>query len=234
MSSLNYEKAMVNAKQTIKCRQHRHLTPIGKITIIKTLVLSKFIHLFISLLTPTEYIDAINKLLFDYIWNGKPDKINRQQICKKTSVGLGMINVYNFERTLKIKWLMHFISGQETDWQTLLCHDIKGLKRLFILGGEWSNLQISSLNPFWKTVFTYFKELCRDVKVQTNQDIFSSSLWFNTHIGTDKLFFPDWFKHGIHIVGDTINVNGNILSLLEVKNRYNFLVTFLTTSQLKR
>ena len=75
-----------------------------------------------------------------------------------------MINVYNFERSLKIKWLKRIISGQETDWQTLLCYDIKGLKRLFILGGEWSNLEISSLNPFWKTVFTYFKELCRDLK----------------------------------------------------------------------
>ena len=83
-------------------------------------------------------------------------------------------------------------------------------------------------------MFTYFKELCRDLKVQSNQDIFSSSLWFNTHIGTDKLFSPDWFKHGIHIVGDIININSNILSLLEVKNRYNFPVNFLNYFAIKK
>ena len=42
-----------------------------------------------------------------------------------------MINVYNIERSLEIQWL----KGINSDWQTLLYYDIKGLKWLLILGG---------------------------------------------------------------------------------------------------
>ena len=65
-------------------------------------------------------------------------------------------------------------------------------------------------------------------------EFFSSSLWFNTHICTDKLFFADWFKHCIHIVGDMININGNILSLLEIKNLKNFPINFLNYFTFKK
>ena len=108
MPELNYEKAILRAKQTLNSWRHRYLTPIGKITVIKTLILSKFTHLFLSVSTPPHLINTINKLLFSYIWDGKPDKINRQQICKKISDGgLAMIHVCNFERSLKIRWVKH-------------------------------------------------------------------------------------------------------------------------------
>ena len=235
MPELNYEKAILRVKQTLNSWQHRYLTPIGKITVIKTLILSKFTHLFLSVSTPPHLINTLNKLLFSYIWDGKPDKINRQQICKKISDGgLAMIHVYNFERSLKIRWVKHIISGRNCAWLTLLNHEIKDLNKLALLGGDWLNHRISNLNPFWKTVFSYFMELCRKVKVHSRQDIVSSSLWFNTHIGTDNLFFPDWFKHGIYSIGDIIHTNGNILSLPEMKNRYNFSINFLNYFTVKK
>ena len=235
MPELNYEKAILRAKQTLNSWQHRYLTPIGKITVIKTLILSKFTHLFLSVSTPPHLINTLNKLLFSYIWDGKPDKINRQQICKKISDGgLAMIHVYNFERSLKIRWVKHIISGRNCAWLTLLNHEIKDLNKLALLGGDWLNHRISNLNPFWKTVFSYFMELCRKVKVHSRQDIVSSSLWFNTHIGTDNLFFPDWFKHGIYSIGDIIHTNGNTLSLPEMKNRYNFSINFLNYFTVKK
>ena len=226
---LNYDTAIQSAKQTINSWQHRYLTPIGKITVIKTLILSKFTHLFMSIPTPSHLIDTINKLLFRYIWDGKPDKITRQQISKKISDGgLAMINVYNFEKSLKIKWVKHIISGKNFAWLTLLNHEIKDLNKLTLLGGDWLNERKPSLNPFWKTVFSYFKDFCRNVNVCSRQDILSSSLWFNSHIGTEHLFFPDWFKHGIYSIGDIVHTNGNILSLQEIKIRYDFPINVLT------
>ena len=86
-----------------------------------------------------------------------------------------MIHVCNFERSLKIRWVKH-ISGRNCAWLTLLNHEIKDLNKLALLGGDWRNNQISNLNPFWKTVFSYFMVLCREVKVHSHQDIISSSL----------------------------------------------------------
>ena len=157
MPELNYKKVILRVKQTLNSWRHRYLTPIGKITVIKTLILSKFTHLFISVSTPPHLINTINKLLFSYIWDGKPDKINRQQICKNISDGgLAMIHVCNFERSLKIRWVKHIISGRNCAWLTLLNHEIKDLNKLALLGGDWLNHRISNLNPFWNSIFIFY------------------------------------------------------------------------------
>ena len=60
LPSLNYQNGLGKAKKTINTWNLRHLTPIGKITVIKTLILSIFTHLFIAIPTPAEILDEIN------------------------------------------------------------------------------------------------------------------------------------------------------------------------------
>ena len=56
----------------------RDLTPFGKVTVIKTLILSKIVHLLMALPTPsTKTINEINKMFYNFLWNGKPDPIKR-------------------------------------------------------------------------------------------------------------------------------------------------------------
>jgi hypothetical protein len=55
------------------------LTPIGKITITKSLIISKLNHLFLTIPSPKENI--INQLvskIYSFIWDNKPDKIKRE------------------------------------------------------------------------------------------------------------------------------------------------------------
>ena len=76
MIQLNYDKYINQAKETINHWNKRYLTPLGKITVVKTFILSKFIHLFSSLPTPSQIIlKKINSLISNFIWDGKPDKI---------------------------------------------------------------------------------------------------------------------------------------------------------------
>ena len=62
MIPLNYDKYIKQTKETIKHWNKRYLTPLGKITVIKTFIFSKFIHLFTTLPSPSPNItDSINK-----------------------------------------------------------------------------------------------------------------------------------------------------------------------------
>ena len=74
---LNYQNAISKAKKIINSWKYRYLTPLGKITVIKTLILSVFTHLFMAIPTPIGILNEINKLLFNFVWDGKPDKIGR-------------------------------------------------------------------------------------------------------------------------------------------------------------
>ena len=74
---INFDKAVAKVNSIINLWKNRSLTPIGKITVIKTLLLSQFNHLFSSVVTPTQTLDKINKIFFKFLWDGKPDKIRR-------------------------------------------------------------------------------------------------------------------------------------------------------------
>ena len=57
---------------------HRNLTWIGRITVIKTLCISKFNYTISSIETPTWFIEKTETLLKDFLWNNKPPRIKQQ------------------------------------------------------------------------------------------------------------------------------------------------------------
>ena len=84
----------------------RYLTPIGKVTVIKTLALSKLNHLFLALPNPKkELLKKIENMFYKFIWNGKPDKIRRQILTNLyLEGGMNMIDITHFISALKITW----------------------------------------------------------------------------------------------------------------------------------
>ena len=61
----------------------RNLTPIGRITVIKTLVIPKLNHLILTIPNPSvEFIIAFERKLFNFVWNNKPDKIKRNSLVQ--------------------------------------------------------------------------------------------------------------------------------------------------------
>ena len=56
----------------------RNLTPIGKITVIPSLMIAKIVHILIALSDPDmPEIKKLEKLFYKFLWNKKPDKIKR-------------------------------------------------------------------------------------------------------------------------------------------------------------
>ena len=209
MPDLNYENAIMKAKQIINSWRYRYLTPLGKITIIKTLILSKFTHLFMTLPTPVDVLNRINGLLFSFLWDGKPDKINRKLMCNsRTMGGLNMVNVHNFEKSLKLKWIKLIFTDDKKDWRNVLFNTSKlNAKYLSVLGSQWCLSVLPDLNPFWKMVFSYYVEFCQQLEAKSIEDILSTSLWLNKPVGTDNIFFGDWFKNGILSAADILKTD---------------------------
>ena len=74
---LNWEKRIEEMKNQFTAWGKRNLTIMGKILIIKTLILPKFTFLASSCVVPKMYIKEIESCFYRFIWNGKPDKIKR-------------------------------------------------------------------------------------------------------------------------------------------------------------
>ena len=75
---LNFGEKIIILEKTLNTWQRINLTPYGKINIVKTLGICKLIYLASVLPVPDHYIQEINKLTFNFTWQGKPPKIKRK------------------------------------------------------------------------------------------------------------------------------------------------------------
>ena len=108
----------------------RDLTPIGRITILKSLGLSQLIFLLSVLPKPPEgFLQEIDSLMYSFIWNGKPDKINRHTIIGDYSQGgLKMLHLPSVITGLKIAWVKRIIDVDNTGkWKCFFEYYLKHL-----------------------------------------------------------------------------------------------------------
>ena len=97
MIDLNFKAKILEIKELIKIWNKRYLTPLGKITVIKTFLLAKLNHLFLTLPNPGKaFIGELNDLFHKFIWSNKPDKINRKTITLKNRSGGLNMKIWNY------------------------------------------------------------------------------------------------------------------------------------------
>ncbi len=84
---LNQESIIEFIKQKVKGWKGRGLTLIGKIQLIKTFIIPKVLY-FLSVSSGEKcFINEINNLLFEFLWNGKADKVRRVAIINTIEKG---------------------------------------------------------------------------------------------------------------------------------------------------
>ena len=92
-NELKFAEKIRNLEKTLNSWKRRKLTLYGKINIVKTLGLSKLINNASVLVIPEHFIKQIEKIIFDFIWDGKPAKIKKSAIIgEKKQGGLKMID----------------------------------------------------------------------------------------------------------------------------------------------
>ena len=91
----NIKPKLQDFKNCLKQWQHRKLTLMGKITVIKTFALPKLIYPLTVLPNIDEVtIKDIIDSMFKFLWDNKPDKIKRKLITKDYKEGeLKMIDL---------------------------------------------------------------------------------------------------------------------------------------------
>ena len=108
----NYNSKLTEMKSLIKTWSKRNISVLGKITVVKSIILPKLTHLFISLPKPSDKLmKELETILFTYIWGSATDKIARKQIIKNYSEGgLKMQNLDYFIKSLKLTWIRKIYS----------------------------------------------------------------------------------------------------------------------------
>ena len=108
IEKLNILPLISKRENIINMWSWRQLTLYGKITIINTLLLSQVIYQLTVLPSPSEAtLRRIDKILFDYFWDGKPHKIAKRIISNQYHLGgIKMPNVHLKKDALNCSWVV--------------------------------------------------------------------------------------------------------------------------------
>ena len=101
---LNYTKTLKKMENILKIWCRRYLTLYGKVTIINTFVIFQLVYLLSVLPSPSEeMLMRINKLVFEFVWNAKPDKVKRSSMkLPKKNGGVSVPDIVLKDQALKI------------------------------------------------------------------------------------------------------------------------------------
>lgn len=162
MIDINYIPVMENIDKLLSRWNSRNLTPIGKITVIKTLIVPKINHLILTLPNPTlKFIRSFERKLFKFIWNEKPDKIKRSTLIQGyENAGLKMIDFENFMIALKSSWIRRLIFSN-SKWTNLFKANFGyNMQTLMKFGIDFTSMiKKNSNNKFWKDVLQCWRTI---------------------------------------------------------------------------
>lgn len=223
--SMNIEPKLEEINRCIALWSKRNISVIGKIVVVKTILLSKMVHLFTSLPIKPDYVKKIQKLLYGYIWSKKPDRIARNTLIQEyCNGGLKMIDISAYIKSLKVSWIQRSLTSSGP-WVEIL-HEIvpKYETDFFKVGVEYIKRVNSVIeNEFWKEVLLSIYDLYDIIKTNNRLDL-QSPIWYNPHIRINRttLAYPGWINKGVYNISDVMDSNYVFLSYERFCQKYDF------------
>ena len=99
----------------------RDLSLRGKVLIIKALALSKFQYLASLVTIPDHVIKQVNSIIYDFIWNGKTDKVKRNLFEQEfKNGGYKMINFTDIITASSVMSVQKYLDYTEREWKHTL------------------------------------------------------------------------------------------------------------------
>ena len=224
----NYTLKIMQMEKIIKQWEKRSLSPIGKITVIKTLITPIFNLLFIALPNPDSVIsDQINKTLYDFLWNKKA-KIKKTIVVKQYAEGgLKMINLNAFINALKSTWIRRLLTS-DSKWQEFIKMHVN-LEKLTSFNTEFIRERCNTLkNQFWKDVFKSFLDINRKTE-ETEEQILKTPLFYNRNIIVDgtHVLYTNLYNKGIRFINNLVKEKGKFYNLQEIRESIGIPVNYL-------
>jgi hypothetical protein len=221
---LNFDDKLTTLRKILFSWKKRHLTPYGRIVVLKSLVVSRITHLFINLPDPSaEFLSELNKLCFKFLWEDKPSKISKKVVCNSyNNGGLNMIDVYSFLSTMKITWLRKLVDNSE--WKKFTCAIYPSLLNIENLGCEYAQTAMHRIdNVFWKDVLKHYKKLYLKCHPESIHEFLSECIHYNSNItrGHKTIQLKEWINAGVLLVRHLLDENGNFMSFTEFQKCFS-------------
>ena len=231
ITELNLDLKIIEMERLSSIWRGRNLTLVGKITIIKTLMISKVIHILLSLPKPSdEYFDRKEKVFTKFLWQDKPPKFKLSTLENLTvNGGLQFPNIRKIDMTMKASWLKRLYKS-DVGWAATPLH--YGLGKIYEFGDVFLFKKNTIRNEFWKDVVNSIYQLYINAKVKNQEHLLTTPIWYNSYMIAEKM--QSWFDKGIRTIGDLLDGDGLFISLKYIHDIWELNCNFLFYNRLKK
>ena len=224
IENLNLNDKFFEIQKLMNIWLKRTITPIGRTVVLKSLILSKLIHLWILLPNPPDnLIKKLQSEIFNFVWENKKDKIKRKISIKHIKDGgLNIPDIALYIQSLKLTWMKKIMSEKPPKWKHILEKQIPEITNISDKGSTLFVRKIS--NPFWADFFKAYNNLNTKIKLITADELLAEPLFDNNKfkIGGQTFHFNMWARNEINTVKSIVNENGSFMSFQDFQQKYNF------------
>lgn len=226
-SKLNLDSKIKSFENCLKQWQHRKLTLMGKVTVIKTFALPKLIYALSSLPTPSKFVlNQIEKLMYAFIWENKPEKVKRSTLTQEYEMGgIKMVDIEKFIQSLKISWIKRILNQNSSSAiQKIYLNKLNNYGNKLYFECDFHEIDIhksfEKKSFFTDILIAWSKLNKKDTVLNYSYQI----IWNNSNIkvATQTIMYKNWYQAGIKYLKDIYDyTTKKIYSFEKLRELYN-------------
>ena len=144
---LNYDETLRSLSETLAGWKWRNLRLYGKIQVVKTFVIPKFMFRASLMCSTKKVMKELNSISYRFIWKGR-DKIKRLALISDyKSGGLRMPHIKTLIDTQRIICLQKYIEDYDSPWKHFLSFFLKDYGGKFFLYCNFNSSDLSDNLP---------------------------------------------------------------------------------------
>ena len=230
MAEYNYAVRIRKLKNLLNPWVKRGITPFGRLHLIKSMALSQLVYLMSVLEKPCRrMLKELETIMFNFIWNGKRDRIKRSTMKNLRSAGgLQVPDPSTQADSLKVTWIKRFMNGDNhAKWKRLLETKFLVGRNLVIFECKLSRraLECKLPNKFWRETYLAWRKIAES-EMTSDESRLNEAMWLNRDLNLeDKKGIPkkQLCNKGVLRINDIYNGDARrLMTVSELNEKYNF------------
>ena len=222
---MNFCDTIKNISNVTKLWRMQNLSLEGKITVFKTLAVSKIVYLALLTTVPTMVIDELNLIQNKFLWDNKKPKIKKETLCSDfKDGGLKSVNILHKIASLKCSWIKRLCDDNFHEWKVIPKYYINkalGYNIKFHSNMLLPDNVLNLLPSFYKGLFSNW---CKYYSTEPliPSTIGSQNLWFNRFIKIDHkvIFLKEFSEKNFNFLIQLFDEKGRLKKWENIKHEY--------------
>lgn len=220
----NIQPIVGKIQNTLNQWSQRDLTLKGKITIAKSLIISRLIYITSVVSINQKCLNMIQSKIMRFIWRGRPPKVSRDVLFQDiASGGMNAPNVESIYKSIRVSWFGKLFANKDLVSSRILLNRL-GLKYEHILHMNYGDIWIKTtrISSFYTEMLRWLRE-CLPVKEPTNgTEVRMQLIWNNVaiRVGGKPIFSLALYRRDIILVDDLFDNEGQAYTYEQFKQSY--------------